>query len=349
MHQHFSQIGIALIFSASIVALPSARAQQSNPNDAAIDAMRARAAFSPGDQGRMADWTKAEVDGFSGFAAFRKRISTQYKNPANSAAFKTELARKLTHSATTRLPNRRTPSDLARALAQVLVDLDRAEVIPGLLAGLKSTTPAARLLCVRGLSSPIQRREIKADPNLLNRVRDGLSAAGLAETELVILRRIYEALNYPNQVAAVFDTYIRLFDKRLTQRRAIPMSGEGSELWAYDFFRSPEVVAGLNQAQKVDLVGRLAVFLRDDAQRYANLSLSFSQADAVERTLDGAEEILVAVTGTTGGKIRDQLSKSAVENRAAVLQEAYKWVGDSKSGTRGVLQAAPWNVPVGAP
>ena len=106
----------------------------------------------------------------------------------------------------------------------------------------------------------------------------------------------------------------------------------------------------LTPQQKSQLVSRVAVFLRFGAERYNVPGLGFGELDMVERVLDGAEDVLAGVVGgNQGGKIRDALSAGGPGKNRAALQEAYRWVGNVVNGTKGVLNAAPWNVPVGAP
>lgn len=348
MQNGITRGGVAL--SLVMILLPGAvLAQRANPHDAAIDAMRSRPNLGSGDQRRVGDWVQAEVDRFRAFRPFRQRISDQYGHRGNSQPFKLELATKIAETAATRFAAPNTSVVLAYALAQVLVDLDRPETFPGLIAGLQASGATARLLCVRGLSSLILRRSIDGDQNRLSEVTQALGDAGLVESEAVVLRRIYEALNYPAKVAVVFDVYVRLFDKRLAGRRGTAVIADGAEQSAFEFFRASGVTASLNQSQKVSLVGKLAVFLRLDAERYNTPNLDFREIDALERTLEGAEAILADVVGAAGGKVREEISKGGYGNRLQVLQEARKWVGHAPGNTRGTLNAAPWNLPVGAP
>jgi len=173
----------------------------------------------------------------------------------------------------------------------------------------------------------------------------------LAESDPIVLGRIYEALAMPGQVGVVFDAYVALFDKRLDQRRTTAVMVDGAEIFALEFLRTPAVLQGLNADQKTQLAARLAVFVRMDALRYQVSNLGFDEVDRIERALDGAEEILERLVGTAsaGGKIRDALSTGAREAKESVLQQAYRWVGHPDTQENGVLNAAPWNVPIGAP
>jgi hypothetical protein len=50
-----------------------------------------------------------------------------------------------------------------------------------------------------------------------------------------------------------------------------------------------------------------------------------------------------------GGNARGAIRRGGHANSAAVLAEVAKWIGDPNSNTAGALNAAPWNVPNGAP
>ena len=55
--------------------------------------------------------------------------------------------------------------------------------------------------------------------------------------------------------------------------------------------------------------------------------------------------MLIVWFGTECGVVIDATRPS----RAAIQIEVYKWVGDPEAQTPGLLNVAPWNVPIGAP
>jgi len=123
---------------------------------------------------------------------------------------------------------------------------------------------------------------------------------------------------------------------------------DGADVSAFEFFRTPAVLSTLSAPQKEQLVRAIATFMRFDAQRYGTPNLTFVEIDHIQRSLDGAEEIIAAVVGNVkGGDIRGGLA--AGQSPQEILQQAMLWVGDAKSDQPGALNAAPWNVPVGAP
>ncbi len=60
-------------------------------------------------------------------------------------------------------------------------------------------------------------------------------------------------------------------------------------------------------------------------------------------------QIFIATRKSCDQLIRAELEEGGYEQRAEVLKEAYKWVGDPDAQTPGTLNAEPWNVPIGAP
>lgn len=326
-------------------------AQRPGPEDQAIDQIRQLPAIGANDQQRINDWINAQVDKFTDFNAFRKRISDQFTHANNSSQFPAALATQTAVVAAAQAVDPDMNLRLARAIAQSLKDMDLPETFPGLIALLGSKDATTRYLCVSGLSMRSVRRAIAADKAKLDRAVAALRKVGSTETDPVVVGRIYEALAFPAQTADVFDAYLALLDHRLTARRRPGSVADGAERFAYAFFLEPNVVAALNAKQKAELAKRMAVLMRLDAQRYIAPKLDFSEADRIERTLWSAEELLSgsAMLGSKGGKIRQALQAGGRQNSAAVLEEVYKWVGHPTSNTAGALNAAPWGVPIGAP
>lgn len=325
------------------------QAQPVNAEDANIDALRGRATMGATDPARIARWVQWEVDNFVAFDAFRRRVQAQYTNRGNQTPFQQELAKQTAQIAVTQFGASPLSEGVVRALAQVLLDMNRFETLEGLRAGLSVSDAAVRYLCATALAAPALQRTIAASQAQLTQTIQAISTAGVAETDAVALGRIYQALSYPPQkIGDVFAGFMNIFDNRLQIRRKRNTIADLAEVYAFDFFQRPAVSAALNPGQKAQLVTRLAVFLRLDAQLYNSPNLNAAARDALERRLWTCEELLVAVAGN-GGNVRRALEAGGAVNAPAVLAEALKWVGDPKSGTAGSLNAAPWNVAVGAP
>jgi len=353
---------IAWVLCLPLLIVGSVRAQ--TPEDETVNTIRQLSQISAADQRRIADWVQVQVDKLAATpdegrqtaaAAFRKTFKTQYENSANSPPFKAQLAAQTATIAASQFGNAKLDQWIAYALARVLVDMGGIETSPGLFAGLKTKHEPTRFLCAEGLSA--LKTAIAADKAKLDEAVATLKVAGLAESSPIVLGRIYLALAYPTQVPTVFDSYLAIFDKRLTDRRGGAVTADGAEVEAFEFFRTSGVLAALNQSQKEQLARPLAVFLRLNAERYNTAALGgegsgldFYEVDRLERSMDSVEAILAELVGAgKGGKIRDEIAAAGQDRQAEVLAEAYKWVGDPQSKEPGALNAAPWNVAVGAP
>ncbi len=331
-------------------------AQDTAQDTAIIDTIRTQSQIGESDQRRIGDWVEAQVTRLKGTpeeqrgpAAIKMRelFRAQFENPSNSPAFEEQFASKTASVAASQLGTTALDPMSARALSKIFLDFNRPEPIPAFLAGLKSKDAGVRMLSASGLAA--QRAAIAADKTRLDQMVTALREVGVSEPEGVVLDRIYWALSVPPaQAASVLDTFMTIFEKRLENRRGGALASDGAEISAYEFFRTPGIVAALSPPQKEQLVRTLATFLRFDAQRYTTPNLNFIEIDRLQRLLDGAEEIIVALVGSVkGGDIRGSLAAGHTPEQ--VLQQANLWIGDAKSSQQGALNAAPWNVPVGAP
>ena len=352
-----TRVTCGLIWVSSLVVLFAGRlqAQDASVSDEQIDQIRGMQNIGVGDQGRIGKWVEAQVTGLAtadpadqaAFRGFLDKLDAQYTNRGNTGPFAAELAAQLTNVAKTWFAKMDVSATVAQALALILVRMDRVETVEGLLLGLESRVDATRALCARGLAK--LRVSIAAGNSGLDRTIQALRAAGSKESDSVALGYMYSALAYPGHAASVFDVYMELFDKRLDARRASGAIVDRAEVEAFEYFRIPAVRNALSADQKAGLAQRLAVFLRLDAQRYHSDELEHGERDALERRLDGAEAILAALVPGAGGDLCGELRKGGHASREAVLQQAYRWVGHPETNDAGALNAAPWNVPVGAP
>lgn len=354
--------------------LPLSAGAQAPGADDAIDQIRKLDEIRALDQERIKEWVQREVDSLaalsggngrgsldaSPFKTFVARFASQYTHVSNTPPFREQFAAQTAGVAAAEYAKADLATTVAVSLARVLLDMNGVEVVSGQIAGLKASDSTARLLSASGLVQ--QRDVIRKEQSRLGAVIAALRAAGTVESDSRVLGRVYEALAYGNQVQPVLEAYLDIFDKRLAYRRGPAVVADGAELQAYEFFRTRTVVAALNPSQKKDLVSRLAVFLRLDAERYNDSTLvppgdpkvpdlGYYERDRLERMLDAVEEILATLVGSSaaGGEIRKAFASGGYESRAVVLEQAYRWVGHPTTNQSGALGAAPWNVPIGAP
>jgi hypothetical protein len=340
----------AVLLTGCLISPLSLLAQtEQSPEELAIQQIKLLDPIGETDQARIGDWVRLQIERLAqvpepesreAVRQFRRKLRAQYDDSRNTAAFKAQFAAQSARIGEQFLTQTSTPPMVAYAIARVLVDFNRAETLPGLLAGLKGQTPAARYLSARGIFE--LHSAIAGDKEKLERTISAVRDAALAETDPVALSQMYRALGVTAQPAQAFEAYISVLDKRAAE----PVS-RGSELEAFNFFRNPGVLGALNQAQKSQLAARLAVFLRGYSQQYSQAKLSYEEIDRLERLLVGVEELLESVAGAGGGSIRRVLDEGGYARRADVPAEAAKWIGDSQTNTAGVLNGPPWNVPIG--
>jgi len=317
-----------------------------------LDAVRGLGTIGASEQRVIDAWLESQVsklDSSSAKDAFKilkEAFDAERLNQGNSAAFIGAMAAGTARMAEQRLPNSGPNSTTARAIARMLFDLNREQAVPGFIAGLKSQDQGARYFSAAGLGQ--QRGSIATARARVTEVVTALKAAGIAETSPTIIKQIYGALAYEPITPEIFDAYLGILDRRIEARRQGAFVVDGAEVQALEYLRKRSVLDGLSRGQSPQLVGRLAVLLRLDAQRYVSDTLPFAEKDPIERQLFAVEEILTTLTSQTG-EIAAALRAEGHDNRVRILAETLLWVGDPETGTEGRLSAAPWNVPIGAP
>lgn len=349
----------ALLVTWVLTTCTTTRAQDA-PDTAVLDTIRVQAQITESDQRRIGDWIEAQVTRLKGTseadrpqAAVRLRdlFRTQFDHASNTAAFKEQFAARTAAVLVSQLQGDADPVT-ARTLVKILLDFNRIEAMPAYLAGLKAKDSGVRMLSATGLAS--HRTAIAADKAKLDPTVAALREAGMAETEGVVLDRIYWALSVPPaQTSAVADAFMAIFEKRLAKKREGGVACDGAEVTAFEFFRTPGVATALSQSQKEQLVRVAGEFMRNDAKRYMTPNLNFNEIDRIQRQLDAAEDIIVAVAGAglKGGDVRGALATGHPADKppTAVLQQVYLWVGNPESKQAGALNAAPWNLPIESP
>ncbi len=348
-------LGVTICVISSLLS-SSALAQDRKSTDAAIDAMRENSSISRNDKQRIRDWIERAIDELAATpegkqalegTAFCHMCKSQSRHPRNDPAFRTEFLTQVASVAAAQFADPDVDPNVAASLARILLDENATEAIPGLIAGLACKVDAARYLSARGIIG--QQAAIAADSEQFSKVIKALQTAGVSETSSIVSSRIYRALAFPGQATDVLDAYLAIFDKRLTKRRTSNIS-DGAETEAFFYFSETETLGSLNQEQKTKLVTRVAVFFRLDAERFNNELLDFVEIDNVERSLVQAELLLKTATNASdGGNITKLLEKQGRSGMDLVPLEAAKWVGNAETKSQGPLNAAPWNVPVGAP
>lgn len=372
-----ASLALAAAWTGSIAPVALAQAPQEdqgrvNPEDKGVDVIRGLDQFNPIDQDRIKRWVDAELqliakapkerfaDGFDPalFKEFRDRALAQHNNSANSKAFQAELAKQTAQAAIEQFNAAQPDKTVVVLLARLLVDYDTMATLDGLLAAVGSSNPAARFFGVRGLNA--LKSELTQNEAALNKVINALSDIVANEDQEVVREEIYRALAIPGQVPQVFPAYLAGLDRQLAARRTGKETVDRAEIAVFEFLSKPQVLSGLDQAQQVQLASRLAPLLQSYAERYTDPVIApptereapdpfFFERDTIERSFYEIEEILSGMVGSGGGDIRGVLQAQGFEGARQIPAEVEKWIGNANSGVTGALNAAPWNVPVGAP
>jgi len=331
---------------------------QAGPEDDMLDTVRGTSP-SQSDQRRIQDWAQekvaslkqaAKTDSSKALRDYRAYFNNQYNNTGNDNAFRLALAGQMAIVASSEF-QAGTDAMVSQTLARLLLDFGTIETLPGLSAGLSSTDQPTRFLCASALSRLTT--AIGGDKTKFDATVSSLQAAGQKETNPVVLSRIYLALSFTNaaQIPAAADAILAIMESRVTARRAGQVGIDRAEVDALRYFRSNGVAAALSQPQRSKLVLLTATFLRMDADQFNKANVTPDDLDHLLRRLVQEEEVLVAFVGNNAGvgNITKEIDEGGHLRRNEVLQQAYMWVGDPTNQTAGALNAAPWNVPIGAP
>jgi len=270
-------------------------------------------------------------------------IQALFGQEAVTEAFKARLAERAALKFADHFANNNpVPPEVGRALVRLLRFMNRVETLPGLQAALQSTDAAVRYLGAEGQRD--LRDRIGANAQLARTVITALSDAGVAEENAVVVGAIYRALDYPNQVADSLNAVGAVLSARAKRIQAGRNVVERAEIDAFLFLEPHH--AQLGQPQRAQLVRDLAVLLQFYATKYLNPATRPTEKQLLERLMFGTEDLLVKIVqpAQRAVSVRDALRDQPNVARNLPVELA-KWIG--AVGTPGLLNTAPWDVPVG--
>jgi hypothetical protein len=339
-------------FMVGMILPATAWAQNAPDEDVVLDTIRVLSSIGSSDQRRIRDWVDAQLAELSGpsvnaatkFQQMRTRITTQFGNANNTPAFNEQFAAQLAQVAADRFSAGNLDPQLMRGLARGMMEINRIETVPGLLAGLENDDQATRYLSATTLGQ--LRRQLSTNADQFTNVVRALREAGTRETNGVVLRSIYRALSYEDKVGDVLPAFLAIMDARLAARRGGSVIADGGEEAALQFFAQRPVANAVGAEQRKQLVNRLAPFARMLAARYQAERLPFAEQDHIERTLWLTEEVWSILTGQQG-QVREVLENQGRAGRPQLEAAVVAWIGSADQ--QGILNSSPWDVPVGAP
>ncbi|MCK4659048.1 MAG: hypothetical protein KAV82_05950 [Phycisphaerae bacterium] len=323
------------------------------PEDVALDSVRTRSSIPSGEPA-IDNWItfrinklrdELQVGSKQADNAFSTAYLAQLRHEENSASFKMRFMERT---------NKRFAAEFKKeqglevavglTLARVLAEMNDVGAIPALSAGLEvAGQPAVRYTCVKAFEALMP--EIEDDTVRSKAIIERLGQTGTHEHSGVVRKQIYKSLsrrgpNFNVATDAIFD----IMEAQLRIRAQSAPAYDGAEEMVFGFLRNELS----NVRDKNRLVAILGTHLRLDVERYLTKGISMEEKFLIELTIDAAESLLrrVAAPPAPVPNIRDAMSK--IENQDLNMPlELNKWIGTAQ--TPGVLNKAPWNVPVNAP
>lgn len=349
-------IGGLFAVNAIAQAPPGEEAGPGATADQALDELRTRIPAGSDDDQIIDAWIAQEkgtllaaTEDAQAATSFRGRFRSQIANTANTPEFTTRFVERTAAAFKEPLAACGDLSPfVAWAMAWVLTDSDSVAALDGLSAGLSCPDRVdVRYVCAKGFAR--LRPKISVDRVLTERTIAELTKAGQAEANGVVAAAIYEALQYadPDHRQEGLDAMLDVLTARLKKRRTPVPLCDGGELGLLEFLRQSRVPS---QSFGERLVPQLAVMLRLDVQRFTQDGVPEEEQMRLAESIDGCEELLVSIVAPSADaapSVRDALRKSGEEQKIEMQIELNEWIGTEQ--TPGLLNAAPWKVPVGAP
>ncbi len=322
-------------------------------DDPKLEELRVRAPSGDNDNRTIDDWIKRELgklgpgmpaSSTSGLRSELRRIRT---DPSTHAACSAALSTRLGVVAAEELADGAKLGPVAATeLVWAMIDVDDPSTEAGLAAALKHPRMEVRYLAAVGLRRLRDRIASAADPSKKAAYISVIREAGVAETNGVIVERLYDALAFPTVTDASFDAIVAILDARLKRYQDGAPLIDDAEPTLIEYCAH----ATFTQVQTAKIVRRLAVLLRLDVERMANDHLVPAERDALERRIIICEELLkqwVRPAAGEGGNLQREIAVGGATVGPVLKLELINWIGSPQSP--GVLNASPWNVPVAAP
>jgi hypothetical protein len=278
---------------------------------------------------------------------FVECFSTMYTDKRNGVDFRAKVADR---TAALFSPELRKGADLPdfqqRAYTRALLVLESDRTRDLLLEGLNLPDQAARYTAAQALaaiSGQIAVDKIKTDATL-----KAIAAAGAKEPSAVVAEMIYKALAYPAEHAdSAARAMLQMLDGRVATLRTSGGNIGRAETAALRYLLPLMDGNRVSQEEKVKLVANLGTLLRLATQRYIIKGIREPEREYLAETIVETELLLRKLVS---GAKADVSGKMAAGGDAAVKEmpiELLAWIGSTDA--EGALNAAPWNVPRGAP
>ena len=343
-----------LVAALGILCVAPAGAQTGD--DAVFEELKTHGSLGPDDNPILDQWLSDRVSelvvalqagNLNNFARVEQKlwgvIKTLFGQSAVTEAFKTRLAERAALQFAEHFANNNpVPPEVARALVRLLRHMNRVETLPGLQTALRSTDVAVRYLGAEGLRD--LRDRIGSDAQLARKVIADLGNAGGGEENGVIVGAIYRALHYSNQVSESLSAIGAVLSARAALFRAGRNIVERAEIDAILFLEPHH--GQLSQPQRAQAVRDLAVLLQFYGIKYLDPAIRPADKQLLERLIFRAEDLLEKIVQPAQRAVS---MRNALRDQPNVTRnlpvELAKWIG--AIGAPGLLNQAPWDVPIG--
>lgn len=316
-----------------------------------IDALREQSSISSDDQQRIARWIESRAADIESSAGDADRVSGIVREMVGKLDRATPAFRTAFVEETVKVGRSRFTSSapaVKRALAEVLQVADEPAALDGLLAALQCDDVIARWRAAMGLIS-LRDRVGAAAPNVLS----SLEQAARTEPHPLVRQTIYRAMLIPDRLDDGLAKLSSALASRRPQLEQAPPSAFQAEVELFSRLAAENSVLRTADVRgRADLARALAQYLVISVGRYLSISSDASPQDKerFERLVLQSERALrVSAREVAGGSDAPDVT-GALTNGGADVDEKLraqldKWVGTE--GTPGVLNQAPWDVPLG--
>lgn len=340
-------------FAALIGLLASTVAAQSVTDDPVLDELRRRAPSGAADEKIIDDFLAAQITKLTAKdaspatgQAFRDLLKRVREASDTTQGFRDVLATRLGLASKAEFDKSQALSaSAAETLVHAMLDARDKRTAQGFAAALAHPDAAIRYLGAKGLQ--VVRDTLVATPdNEIKPIVEKLQPAGVAETNAVVVDRIYLALSFTQPAPEAFEAQAAILEARVDRYRKTGVMNDTAEVTLLNYLTRVQVPS----APAATIVRHAATLLRLDVERFAALNApgaSAGEADAIAGRIDACERFIKKVTGLSGGDIGRKMQSGDVAAAVQMKLELLGWIGSAQED--GALTAAPWSVPRGAP
>lgn len=238
---------------------------------------------------------------------------------------------------------------IAHTAVQIIAQCSAAASCDALATALSSPHAAVRYRAARAIEALHGRLKL---PQEYEPVLDALGQAGAAETDPIVLDRIYRAVDFGGGgqfagQAAIAKALVTILDARL---KAFENGVRHESVDVPAFEAAGRVYAAVRDEElRNKLVTALARYLAYGGERYLELGPA-SGGVALAAPVQHCEEALVQIVRSANGAgspptVRVAAQMTANGDEKTIRKALAGWIGDKSD--RGVLNGPPWNLSVG--